>query len=100
MILFVTVGTTRFDALINAINNNEEMIAFLISKKFTKLIIQHGNSSILKVFNDKIDIEYIQYTNDMSSIINISSLVIGKKTLFIFNRACWCWNFNGSFKSQ
>ena len=54
MKVFVTVGTTKFDALIEAIFSRKVQEA-LISKNYHNAVIQYGKSQVLEE-NDAIDV--------------------------------------------
>ncbi|KAH8312719.1 hypothetical protein KR044_012541 [Drosophila immigrans] len=64
-VVYVTVGTTKFDALIRAMTS-DTVLSALQKCKCLKLVLQHGNSTPaeeteLKRINDKYGIEVEQY---------------------------------------
>lgn len=77
MKLFVTVGTTRFDALINKIST--PLFLSKISKAgFTHLTLQIGNSPcILKSeIHPDIHIDIFDFTTDVQAFMRTSDLII------------------------
>ncbi|EDV91455.1 GH13947 [Drosophila grimshawi] len=64
-VVYVTVGTTKFDALINVMTSEEALCA-LQKHKCQKLVLQHGNSTPvsatnLSQINNKYGIQVEQY---------------------------------------
>ncbi|XP_030553861.1 UDP-N-acetylglucosamine transferase subunit ALG13 homolog [Drosophila novamexicana] len=64
-VVYVTVGTTKFDALIDAMSSNQVLCA-LQDLKCQKLVLQHGNStpvaeSEIRRINEKYGIQVEQY---------------------------------------
>ncbi|KAH8398509.1 hypothetical protein KR215_010350 [Drosophila sulfurigaster] len=64
-VVYVTVGTTKFDGLIRAMTSDAVLYA-LQKRKCQKLVLQHGNSlpaeeTDLKLINEKYGIEVEQY---------------------------------------
>ncbi|XP_022215732.2 UDP-N-acetylglucosamine transferase subunit ALG13 homolog [Drosophila obscura] len=80
--VYVTVGTTRFDALINAITS-ESALKSLQQRQCRKLILQHGNSEPVPVaesglISQKYGIQLEQYTfRPNIEDIKASDLIIG-----------------------
>ncbi|KIY68617.1 glycosyltransferase family 1 protein [Cylindrobasidium torrendii FP15055 ss-10] len=77
MLAFVTVGSTRFDALVHAATTTDVLKA-LKSKGFTRLIIQCGNSDVAKdnVEEQGIQIEAWRFKPTLQDTFNDASLVI------------------------
>jgi beta-1,4-N-acetylglucosaminyltransferase len=71
-LVFVTVGSTRFDALIEKINA-PEFIKLLNAQGFGKIVIQHGDSPIS---NKLSQVEYFDYKSSISEFIDSASLII------------------------
>ena len=70
--VFITVGSTRFDALVEKVNTTE-FVRLLNSKGYGKTIIQHGGSPILHHLPF---VEYFDYKPCINKYINDASLVI------------------------
>lgn len=95
MNLFVTVGSTKFDKLIELIGEN---IDILIEKGnyynqydilynnvigYNDIVVQYGNSKYPKINNQKIkNIDCFPFTNDPCSFINNSDFVISHSGMF------------------
>lgn len=60
---FVTVGSTKFDDLIDAIAS-EQLLARLFARGYTRLVVQHGNSKLPKSFQTGAsqDVEVISWS--------------------------------------
>ena len=90
--LLITVGSTKFDALIESIENNLKSLHRLIEDfKITRLFIQHGKSPfrnqerIQKILG--IRVEAVEYVNpdEMSSLLASSTVILshaGAGTIF------------------
>ena len=87
MLVFVTVGSTRFDVLIEACFT-QEVLSALLDKGYTHLIIQCGNSSFkfdsmldqnatAKLVHHGVDIEYFRFLPSIEESFNKADLVIG-----------------------
>ncbi|KAJ3148036.1 N-acetylglucosaminyldiphosphodolichol N-acetylglucosaminyltransferase catalytic subunit alg13 [Geranomyces michiganensis] len=99
--VFVTVGTTRFDALVNEVCT-VELLATLRSKGYTSVTLQHGNSP-LPVLPSGMPIPVTAYAfkPDLTPDISTAALVIshagaglilesldaGKPLIVVVNRA-------------
>ena len=77
--ILVTVGTTKFENLIKAIDK-EEFYEMLIKTGFTKLIIQKGYGEYIpknyKKYENKISIQISEILNNFENIIKSSELII------------------------
>ncbi|KAG5513433.1 hypothetical protein PMAC_001497 [Pneumocystis sp. 'macacae'] len=76
--VFVTVGSTRFDALISSIQQKEIQKA-LIRRGFSKILVQYGNSR--NIFNDWQPVEGLKvngfdYSKDIEKAFKESDLII------------------------
>ncbi|KAI0979648.1 hypothetical protein GJ496_001293 [Pomphorhynchus laevis] len=75
---FVTVGTTRFDKLINAISNLE-FLTILINNGFEKLTIQYGSgqaATIPNCISEKLQVIQIDFKSSIGDILEDADLVI------------------------
>ncbi|VDL16231.1 unnamed protein product [Hymenolepis diminuta] len=76
MAVFVTVGTTLFDDLIEVVNTKKFHIA-LFNLGYKKLFIQYGNGSIVPSIPDSpLEVDAFRYKTNLSSIFSESCLVI------------------------
>lgn len=76
MAVFVTVGTTLFDDLIEVVNTKKFHTA-LFNLGYKKLFIQYGNGSIVPSVPDSpLEVDAFRYKTNLSSILSESSLVI------------------------
>ncbi|ALC47659.1 CG14512 [Drosophila busckii] len=81
-VVYVTVGTTRFDALINSLTSHA-VLSVLQARQCHKLIVQHGNSLPLteiqlKYIEDHFGIQVEQYTfRPNIEDIRAADLIIG-----------------------
>ena len=77
--ILVTVGTTKFENLIKAIDN-EKFYEIIIDKGFKKIIIQKGYGEYIpqnhKKFESKINIQISEILNNFENIIKSSELII------------------------
>ena len=77
--ILVTVGTTKFENLIKAIDD-EKFYEMIINNKFTKLIIQKGYGEYIpknyKKYENKISIQISEILNNFENIIKSSELII------------------------
>lgn len=89
--LLVTVGSTKFDVLIQAISmadDNFELKKFVSKFEIEKIIIQHGRSPAPKIKNVPInDVEVVDYIvpERMSQLLSTSTVIIshgGAGTIF------------------
>ncbi|CCJ30335.1 unnamed protein product [Pneumocystis jirovecii] len=76
--VFVTVGSTRFDALISSIQQKEVQKA-LIAHGFSKILVQYGNSQ--NIFNNWESVEGLKvngfdYSKDIEKAFKESDLII------------------------
>ncbi|KAG4304423.1 hypothetical protein PORY_002133 [Pneumocystis oryctolagi] len=76
--VFVTVGSTRFDALISSIQQKKIQEA-LIARGFSKILVQYGNSK--NIFNNwkpiyGLEVEGFNYTKDIGNAFKESDLII------------------------
>lgn len=78
--LLITVGTTKFDQLIETILQ-EDVIKVFLEEGFGEWTLQHGNfqTDLLRRIKDTINvkIESFDYTPDMTEYIEAADLVIG-----------------------
>ncbi|GFR49184.1 hypothetical protein Agub_g11208 [Astrephomene gubernaculifera] len=84
-IVFVTVGTTKFEALVERVDSIE-LLHILRDKGYTRLIIQKGNGVYCptkvvpkgqtKARTEGIDVEYFDYSPSLASYITSAALVI------------------------
>ena len=77
--ILITVGTTKFENLIKAIDT-EKFYEMIIKYKFTKIIIQKGTGEYIpKIYEkdkDKINIQVSTLLNDFENIIKNSEIII------------------------
>lgn len=79
---FVTVGSTRFDKLIDSILS-EDFLSQLVSQGFVRLVVQAGASSVdmdlVEMFreNYNMDIEVFDYKQSIQEDIERADLIIG-----------------------
>ena len=77
--ILITVGTTKFENLIKAIDK-EEFYEMLIKTGFTQLIIQKGYGEYIpknyKSFENKMKIQISEIINNFENIIKASDLII------------------------
>ena len=77
--ILITVGTTKFENLIKAIDT-EKFYEMIIKYKFTKIIIQKGTGEyipkIYEKYKDKINIQVSTLLNNFENIIKTSELII------------------------
>ncbi|KAG2497223.1 hypothetical protein HYH03_004812 [Edaphochlamys debaryana] len=83
--VFVTVGTTKFEALVERVDSLE-LLRLLKEKGYTKLVIQKGNgtyspSNILPKgqttgTTEGVQVEYFDYSPSLAAYITSSALVI------------------------
>merc|ERR1712189_79050 len=75
--LFVTVGTTKFDELIQTVTS-ERVLDVLVKKGFTKLTLQTGRGSyeVDRGYREDIKIDTYQYKPSIRSDIEDAALVI------------------------
>lgn len=77
MNLFVTVGSTRFDRLIESIFNNSALIKALIKYKFDSITVQHGSGDAPIIpINQGINIKCLDYCNDINELLKKADLII------------------------
>ncbi|CAF1011888.1 unnamed protein product [Rotaria sordida] len=75
--VFVTVGTTRFDQLIETIVQDSNVLQALVDcLHIDKLILQIGNSQMPSHDNISIPIEYYTYKDSIENYIQQADLVI------------------------
>ena len=77
--ILITVGTTKFENLIKAIDT-EKFYEMIIKYKFTKIIIQKGTGEyipkIYEKYKDKINIQVSTLLNDFENIIKNSEIIV------------------------
>ena len=77
--LLITVGTTKFENLIKAIDN-DNFYSMIINNGFNKIIIQKGYGEYkpinYKKFENKIKIQVSEIINNFENVIKSSELVI------------------------
>ena len=75
--LFVTVGTTKFDKLVETIISND-IIDNIVQSGYNKLIIQRGGGSCIVNADDinKLDVECYQFKDSIQDDIASADLVI------------------------
>lgn len=83
--VFVTVGTTKFDELVQGVDSLEFLTA-LQEKGYSKLVIQKGNGNYCPhvvvplgqthAKTQGIEIEYFEYTPSLGDLISSAALVI------------------------
>lgn len=78
--ILVTVGTTKFDQLIENIDK-EEFYKTLDNKKISSLIIQYGKGDYIPSTHLKLDLKYLKVTvttflNNFEDVIKSSDVVI------------------------
>ncbi|PNW74114.1 hypothetical protein CHLRE_13g585850v5 [Chlamydomonas reinhardtii] len=83
--VFVTVGTTKFETLVERVDSLE-LLRALKDKGYTKLVIQKGNGSYCpsvivpkgqtKGTTEGVDVEYFDYSPSLAAYITSAALVI------------------------
>ena len=77
--ILITVGTTKFENLIKAIDT-DNFYNMIIEHKFTKIIIQKGIGEYIpknhEKYKDKINIQISTILNDFENIIKNSEIII------------------------
>ena len=77
--ILITVGTTKFENLIKAIDD-EKFYELLINNSFTKIIIQKGYGEYIpknyKKYENRIKIQISEILNNFENIIKTSELII------------------------
>ena len=77
--ILITVGTTKFENLIKAIDKNE-FYEMIIKNGFTKIIIQKGYGDYIptnfKKYENKIKIQVSEILNNFEKVIQSSELII------------------------
>ena len=77
--ILITVGTTKFENLIKAIDD-EKFYELLINNGFTKIIIQKGYGEYIpknyKKYENRIKIQISEILNNFESIIRASELIL------------------------
>ncbi|KAL1320620.1 hypothetical protein HN51_065291 [Arachis hypogaea] len=93
-VVFVTVGTTRFDALVSAVDS-ENVRKVLAAKGYTHLLIQLGRGSYLPSKSDGDDgslaVDYFTFSSSIADYLRSASLVIshaGSGSIFETLRLC------------
>ncbi|KAK8813275.1 hypothetical protein WA158_002867 [Blastocystis sp. Blastoise] len=80
MSVLITVGTTKFEDLIERISQ-EDILCLLHQMGYSKIIMQKGNGSYIpdkKIFNNnKIDIDIFDYIPSLKPYIEQADLIIG-----------------------
>ena len=77
--ILITVGTTKFENLIKAIDN-EKFYEMIIKNGFTKIIIQKGYGDYIPVnykkFENNIKVQVSEIINNFENVIKTSDLII------------------------
>ena len=77
--ILITVGTTKFENLIKAIDN-DNFYNMIIKNGFTKLIIQKGYGEYIpinyKKFENKIKVQVSEILNNFENVIKYSEIII------------------------
>ncbi|GLI61930.1 hypothetical protein VaNZ11_004456 [Volvox africanus] len=83
--VFVTVGTTKFEALVERVDSLD-LLRALRDKGYKKIIIQKGNGKYCpgvivpkgqtKATTEGVEIEYFEYSSSLASYISSAALVI------------------------
>lgn len=73
--VFVTVGTTKFEQLINTVTT-DEVLDILDKLGHTTLVLQYGNGNHKEKCHPKLKLEYHKYYSNFEEEIERSSLVI------------------------
>lgn len=75
--VFVTVGTTEFDLLLETITRNE-ILELLVEKGYTRLILQKGRGTfkMTDIKQDKLLIECYDYKDSIAQDLQNASLVV------------------------
>ena len=77
--ILITVGTTKFENLIKAIDN-DNFYDMIIKNGFTKIIIQKGYGEYIpinsKKFENRINIQISEIINNFENVIKSSDLII------------------------
>ncbi|XP_055925555.1 UDP-N-acetylglucosamine transferase subunit ALG13 homolog isoform X2 [Argiope bruennichi] len=76
MSVFVTVGSTSFDDLIQTVSS-PEVLQLLADEGFRKVVLQIGKGNLLPEKSDIIEVEWFRYKDSISQDIRDSSFVIG-----------------------
>lgn len=76
MSIFVTVGSTCFDDLIQTVSS-PEVLHLLADKGFKKVVLQIGKGTVVPEKSELIEVEWFQYKDSISQDIRESSFVIG-----------------------
>ncbi|XP_027338886.1 UDP-N-acetylglucosamine transferase subunit ALG13 homolog [Abrus precatorius] len=77
-VVFVTVGTTCFDALVRAVDSNDVKQA-LFAKGYTHLLIQMGHGSYLPTKSEgdgSLAVDYFTFSSSIADHLRSASLVI------------------------
>ncbi|XP_027335807.1 UDP-N-acetylglucosamine transferase subunit ALG13 homolog [Abrus precatorius] len=77
-VVFVTVGTTCFDALVRAVDSNDVKQA-LFAKGYTHLLIQMGRGSYLPTKSERdgsLAVDYFTFSSSIADHLRSASLVI------------------------
>lgn len=76
MSLFVTVGSTSFDKLIETVCS-EKCIETLVSNGFQQIKLQIGRGNFIPPKSSKIEIEWFRFKDNLSDNIKNATLVVG-----------------------
>ncbi|PNX78364.1 UDP-N-acetylglucosamine transferase subunit ALG13 [Trifolium pratense] len=77
-VIFVTVGTTCFDALVKAVDS-ETLQKELLAKGYTHLLIQMGRGSYLPTKSEgdcNLVVDYFTFSSSIADHIKSASLII------------------------
>lgn len=75
MQIFVTVGTTKFQELIDTISKRD-FLELIVSQGFTRLVVQYGSSKITEVTHPNVSITFYDYKPSLDPDYIASDLVI------------------------
>jgi len=73
--IFVTVGTTKFDKLIEAFNCIE-LQQTIVKFGYYKIVFQIGRGTVIPISRSKLVYEYFTYKNNLKSDLNTADLVV------------------------
>ncbi|QCD93219.1 beta-1 [Vigna unguiculata] len=85
-VVFVTVGTTCFDALVRAVDSNIVKQA-LFAKGYTHLLIQMGRGSYLPTKSEgdgALAVDYFTFSSSIAAHLRSASLVISHAELIMY----------------
>jgi beta-1,4-N-acetylglucosaminyltransferase len=74
MSIFVTVGTTRFDSLIEKVCANDFLSN--LESKYKKIVIQYGNSPIPKLVKTGLEVVMFDFKPSLKPFIKEADVII------------------------